>query len=80
MLPQAFLDRMKKVLGGEYDAFAASFEKERYQALRVNTLKTTAEWVRENSPFQLEQVCWSQNGWYYQASDQPGKHPYHEAG
>ena len=39
MLPQAFLDRMEQMLGEEYPAFLQSYEKERYQALRVNPLK-----------------------------------------
>ena len=39
MLPEAFLDRMQQMLGEEYGEFLASFEQERYQALRVNALK-----------------------------------------
>ena len=29
---------------------------------------------------QLEPVSWAENGYYYEAGLQPGKHPYHEAG
>lgn len=39
MLPQDFLHRMEQMLGEEYPAFLESYEKERYQSLRVNTLK-----------------------------------------
>lgn len=28
----------------------------------------------------LSKVPWAENGYYYEAGDQPGKHPYHEAG
>ncbi len=28
----------------------------------------------------LAKVPWAENGYYYQPGDQPGKHPYHEAG
>ena len=43
MLPQQFLDRMKEMLGDEYDAFLASFEQEKYQALRLNALKRNTD-------------------------------------
>ena len=39
MLPEAFLARMQQMLGDEYEAFLESFEKEKYQALRLNALK-----------------------------------------
>ncbi|MCM1190519.1 MAG: RsmF rRNA methyltransferase first C-terminal domain-containing protein [bacterium] len=39
MLPEAFLDRMRQMLGEEYDAFREALEEERYQALRLNALK-----------------------------------------
>lgn len=80
MLPKEFSERMKEMLGGEYGEFLACWEKEKYQGLRVNTLKAGAEELPEKSPFTLSPVPWARDGWYYQASDQPGKHPYHEAG
>ncbi len=40
MLPQPFLKRMQGLLGSEYEEFLASFEHEKYQALRLNPLKT----------------------------------------
>lgn len=87
MLPQDFLDRMKETLGGEYDAFLASYEQPRFQALRLNTLKIddqgkrATELLKEGGSFaHLTPVPWAENGYYYEAGDQPGKHPYHEAG
>ena len=38
MLPIEFVERMKQMLGEEYAAFEASYDKEKYQALRINTL------------------------------------------
>lgn len=78
MLPEAFLDRMQQMLGEEYGEFLASFEQERYQALRVNALK--AGDARPGSLAQLAPVPWAENGYYYEAELQPGKHPYHDAG
>lgn len=81
-LPEAFLDRMREMLGEEYDAFLEGFERERYQALRVNPLK----WAESRGigagmqNFHLTPVSWEKCGYYYDRSDQPGRHPYHEAG
>lgn len=76
MLPELFLERMKNMLGADYEKFVESFSQEKYQALRVNTLK--AEGVE--LPFHVTKVPWTTNGYYYEREDQPGKHPYHEAG
>ena len=80
MLPKEFEERMQKMLGEEYPAFEKSYEKEKFQALRVNTLKGSKEDFAEKSPFALKQVPWEENGFYYTSADTPGKHPYHEAG
>lgn len=80
MLPQEFLDRMRQMLGEEYPAFVESYEKEKYQALRVNALKADCKRLKEEAAFSLEPVPWEPNGFYYGKEDAPGKHPYHEAG
>lgn len=80
MLPIAFEERMKEMLGEEYPAFLESYDKEKYQALRINTLKVNKEKFLIESPFSLTKVPWEENGFYYTAQDTPGKHPYHEAG
>lgn len=36
--------------------------------------------VRDAGFAHLSKVPWAENGYYYEASDQPGKHPYHAAG
>lgn len=77
MLPQKFLERMRQMLDGEYEAFVQAFEQERYQALRLNTLKAG---VNDGCVPHLSRVPWAEDGYYYGASDQPGKHPYHAAG
>lgn len=80
MYPEEFLNRMRYMLGGEYEDFLNSLQQEKYQALRVNTLKTSVEEFLEKAPFTLKPVPWAVNGYYYNAEDQPGRHPYHEAG
>ena len=81
-LPDAFVARMKDMLGDECDAFLASYEKERALGLRVNTLKVpAAEFAEKNqAAFSLRPVSWCREGLYYAQESRPGRHPYHEAG
>lgn len=80
MLPAQFAERMKEMLGNEYDEFEACYEREKYRALRFNPLKGEVSAFLKQTPFSLTPVPWSKNGYYYDAEDTPGKHPYHEAG
>lgn len=80
MLPIEFMERMEKMLGHEYRAFLASYDREKYSSLRYNALKDNKEEFLQKNYFTLESVPWEENGYYYQNEDKPGKHPYHEAG
>lgn len=80
MLPQDFLNRMQEMLEDEYEAFLESYESEKYQALRLNPLKAGKQVFEENTSFHLQKVPWTEDGYYYEKEDCPGKHPYHEAG
>lgn len=84
MLPEQFLQRMQEYLGEEYPDFLQSYSKEKFQALRVNTLKQNESGESGTETlaalFKLEAVPWAENGYYYEKDAQPGKHPLHEAG
>lgn len=80
MLPEKFLERMQNMLGEEYPAFLESLSGKRYRALRLNPLKIRIQEGKEKLPFALSPVPWTKNGFYYEEEEQPGKHPYHEAG
>ena len=80
MLPQAFTERMKKMLGEEFSEFLESCEGTKSQALRLNPLKGEGRRFLELSPFSLSPVPWEENGFYFEEEDRPGRHPYHEAG
>lgn len=80
MLPEKFLERMQNMLGEEYPAFLESLSGKRYRALRINPLKTRIQEGKEKLLFALRPVPWTKNGFYYEEEEQPGKHPYHEAG
>lgn len=79
-LPEEFLARMERLLGSEYEDFLESYEKERHYGLRRNPLKASKEDFLARIPFHLEPVSWAEEGYYYQAKEQPGRHILHEAG
>lgn len=64
----------------EFAAYAASLTENVKSAVRVNTLKLSPEEFTEISPFTLERVPWIRNGFYYDESDVPSKHPFYYAG
>lgn len=80
MLPIEFADRMKQMLGREYEEFEACYDREKYRSLRFNPLKGEVSAFLKQTPFSLTGVPWSEYGYYYESDDTPGKHPYHEAG
>ncbi len=80
MLPLQFMERMQEMLKEEYPLFLESYEKQNYQSLRVNPLKGSREEFLKKAPFSLKPVVWAEDGFYYDSKDQPGKHPFHEAG
>ncbi|MDE6614364.1 MAG: RNA methyltransferase, partial [Clostridia bacterium] len=77
-LPKEFSARMKNMLGDEFEEFAKSFGKDKFQALRINTLKTDGEIVKKT--FSLKPVEWCSQGYYYGADERPGKSALHEGG
>lgn len=79
-LPKAFLERMKTMLGKEYEDFLKSYEAPRQFGLRVNTLKISVEEFLKQSPFHLTKVPWTENGFYYEEADRPARHPYYASG
>ena len=76
MLPEAFLERIQRQLGEEYEAFLQSLERPRAVALRFNPLKGE----KPDLPFVGESVPWENQGYYYDPDSRPGLHVYHEAG
>lgn len=80
MLPIEFQKRMQTMLGEEYEEFLKGYEKPRFYALRRNPLKIEEKDFLEKLPFDLTPVPWSIHGYYYEGQQQPGKHPFHEAG
>lgn len=83
-IPALFRDRMSRLLGEEYPAFAESLNAAPKSGLRVNTLKMTPDQFREIAPFPVGDVVpWCDSAFNMPergASVSPGLHPYHTAG
>ncbi|MCM1157568.1 MAG: RsmB/NOP family class I SAM-dependent RNA methyltransferase [Bacteroidales bacterium] len=79
-LPIKFAEKMKEMLGAEYEDYLASFCREAHQGLRVNTAKISVEDFCKISPFALTAVPWCPNGFYYEKTAKPAKHPFYFAG
>ena len=72
---------MLKLMGEEeYEQFIAALSGDRVYGLRVNTLKIGIDDFQKISPFDLEAVPWTEDGFYISGEDAPGRHPYYHAG
>ena len=80
-LPSAFEEKMKQLLGAEYNNYLDCFDEPRHYGLRVNTAKISVEDFLKISPWPLKKIPWIHNGFYYDGENcQPAKHPYYFAG
>lgn len=80
-LPRQFLSEMKEILGDEFDDFIKSYSEPRTTGLRLNTMKINKEKLFDLNLFQLSNIPWSEEGFYYDENiDRPGKNPLHESG
>ena len=81
VFPKKFDERIKSQLGDEYDDYIKCFDSDMYHGIRVNTSKISVEDFLKISPFELEPVPWTKNGFYYDHKKYtPSKHPYYYAG
>jgi NOL1/NOP2/sun family putative RNA methylase len=84
-LPIEFEKKMKAFLGDEWDDFLYSYDNNRFQALRFNTLKVQSpeEIMRILKVLGIssdKRVSWANEAYYFDENVRPGKHPYHEMG
>ena len=76
-LPIEFCERMRDLVGDEYDSFIKSYDTQINRGIRINTLKC------DNVPDifdDCESVLWSPDGYYVNDGAITGNHPYHAAG
>ena len=64
-LPQEFENRMKTLLGDEFEDFKKSFNEPPVRAFRVNTDKISLEDFEKINPFGGEKIPYVPNGFYF---------------
>ena len=81
-LPDSFKERMKNVLGDEYDTFIASFDEPSLKGVRMSTSKLSPEDYETTAKIldpEATRVPWTSCGFYI-TNDTSGKDPYYHAG
>ena len=78
-LPIDFENRMKNLLGEEFQTYKASLEEEPVRSFRVNTDKISLEDFEKIDVFNTERIPYSPTGFYFYY-EKIGNHPYHHAG
>ena len=83
-LPEEFKEEMKELLGDEYEDFIDSYDSERTNAIRVNSLKVDKKFFEDINLFGIDYendtVEWADLGYYVSNDTSPGKNPLHDAG
>lgn len=78
-LPEEYKNRIKMLLGEEYELYEKSLDEKPVRAFRVNTDKISLEDFEKINPFKGEKIPYVKNGFYFDF-DKIGNHPYHHAG
>ena len=81
MYPEAFLRRMRALLGGEYDDFLKSADAPPSRALRINPFKLAGGHpsAKMSDALSLSPVPYAENGYFF-SSEKIGATPWHHAG
>ena len=79
-LPEAFVERVRMMLGEAFPAFMASYEQPRHYGLRVNPLKISPEAFEALSEFHLTRVPFLPGAYEYTKEDAASRHPFYRAG
>lgn len=80
LLPDSFRSRMQQMLGDEYEAFENSYDKPFHNGLRVNTLKTSPDELKDILALKGERVMWNRNGFYIDDKRPFTSNPLYHAG
>ena len=78
-LPLEFSQRMKNLLGEEYESYERAVNDAPVRAFRVNTDKISIEAFEKINTFSKEKIPYVKNGFYLDF-EKAGNHPFHHAG
>ena len=79
-LPEEFENRMKELLGDEYEDFRASYDEKKKTGIRVNTLKISVEDFKIRFPYELSPIAWCDIGFEVSSDEKYGRSALHDAG
>ena len=80
MLDQSFTDRMKRLLGEEYESFISAMEKDPVRGARVNKIKCGTEDFLRASNYECSPISYIDNGFIIKDADGIGLSAEHHAG
>ena len=63
-----FLENMKNLLGDEFEDFEKSLSAPSEKSFRTNTLKCSANGIKEFAPFTRDRILWCETGFFYDES------------
>ncbi len=78
-LPTSYENRMKHLLGADFESYLNELQNPPVKAFRVNTDKISVEEFEKINIFGKEKIPYVSNG-YYLDFEKVGNHPYHHAG
>ena len=78
-LPIDFTNRMKVLLGDEYDAYIKAVNEPAVKAFRINTSKISVDDFEKINHFGKDKFSYVDGG-YYLNFEKVGNHPFHHAG
>ncbi len=78
-LPAEYVQRMKNLLGDEYNNYVNALEMPPVKGFRVNTDKISLEEFEKINVFSSSPIPYVENGFYLEY-EKVGNHPYHHAG
>ena len=81
MIPQAFKERMKKMLGEEYEEFISAIENEdAVRGMRINTLKSDKEHFDKGFQLKYTPIPYANNCYILESDQSVGNLPEHHSG
>ncbi len=80
LLPQEFINRMKPLLGNDWNAFLDAYEQPLRRGLRVNTQKIATDDFIQLFPLPLTPSVFATDCFYLDAPHKAGSDPLHHAG
>ena len=79
-LPVEFENRMKEMLGAEFEEFKASYDEKKKTGIRINTLKISKEEFLKAFPEEMSEVPWCDKGFVASGDEKYGRNALHDAG